>query len=104
MGARRPRAWPTGTAFGPDQLARARLSYRGCVDALVTAYLRQLEVPDPGAPSVEGLRRLHIAHVERIPYETIGIALGRPVGIAPEDSVARIVAGWGGYCYHLNGA
>ncbi|MGB8381557.1 MAG: arylamine N-acetyltransferase [Dermatophilaceae bacterium] len=74
------------------------------MDALVTAYLHRLGVPDPGAPSAEALRRLHIAHVERIPYETIGIALGRPVGIAPEQSVARIVAGWGGYCYHLNGA
>ncbi len=61
-------------------------------------------MPDPGPPSAEGLRRLHIAHVERIPYETVGIALGRPVGIAPEESAARIVAGWGGYCYHLNGA
>ena len=74
------------------------------MDPLVTAYLHRLGVPDPGAPSAEALRRLHVAHVERIPYETVGIALGRPVGIAPEESVARIVAGWGGYCYHLNGA
>ncbi|MGV1007248.1 MAG: arylamine N-acetyltransferase family protein [Dermatophilaceae bacterium] len=74
------------------------------MDALTRAYLRRLGVSDPGPPSAQALRRLHAAHVERVPYETVGIALGRPVGITPEDSAARIVAGWGGYCYHLNGA
>lgn len=74
------------------------------MDALAAAYLQRLGLPDPGAPSVAGLRRLHIAHAERIPYETMGIALGRPIGIEPVDTVRRIVAGWGGYCFHLNGA
>jgi N-hydroxyarylamine O-acetyltransferase len=74
------------------------------MDALAQAYLARLGLLVPEAPSGAALRRLHIAHVERIAYETMGIALGRPVGIEPVDTVRRIVAGWGGYCYHLNGA
>ena len=68
-------------------------------------YLRRLGIDDPGPPSAEGLRRLHAAHVERIPYEAIEIQLGRPTTIDPHDSAARIVDRHrGGYCYHLNGA
>lgn len=68
------------------------------------AYLRRLGVPDPGAPSAEGLRTLQRAHLERVPYENIDIQLGRPPGIDPELSVRRFAAGRGGYCFHLNGA
>jgi arylamine N-acetyltransferase len=53
---------------------------------------------------VDGLRALHRAHAERVPYENLDIQLGRPTTINPYDSAARIVAGRGGYCYHLNGA
>ena len=68
-------------------------------------YLRRLAIPEPGPPSVDGLRRLHRAHVERIPYEAIEIQLGRPTTLDPYDSAERIVARHrGGYCYHLNGA
>ncbi|MEI2731901.1 MAG: arylamine N-acetyltransferase [Dermatophilaceae bacterium] len=74
------------------------------MDALAAAYLARLGLPDPGPPSSRALRRLHLAHLDRVPYETVGIALGRPVGIDPEVTARRIVCGWGGYCYHLNGA
>ena len=57
-----------------------------------------------GPPSVEGLRILHHAHVERVPYENLDIQLGRPMSIGPLASAARIAAGRGGYCYQLNGA
>jgi N-hydroxyarylamine O-acetyltransferase len=39
-----------------------------------------------------------------VPYETYDIYLGRPPGIEPELSAARVIAGRGGFCYHLNGA
>ena len=56
-------------------------------------------------PSVDGLRRLHRAHVERVPYETMWIHADEPWGIDPEESVGRIARdGRGGYCFHLNGA
>jgi N-hydroxyarylamine O-acetyltransferase len=68
-------------------------------------YLRRLGIADPGPPSPKGLRLLHAAHVERIPYEAIEIQLGRLTTLDPYDSADRIVARHrGGYCYHLNGA
>ena len=71
----------------------------------VGGYLRRLDIADPGPPRPEGLRRLHAAHVERIPYEAIEIQLGRPTTLDPYDSADRIVGRHrGGYCYHLNGA
>ncbi|MBM7790609.1 arylamine N-acetyltransferase family protein [Tenggerimyces flavus] len=71
----------------------------------VAGYLARLGVSAPGTPSVEGLRGLHRAQVERIPYEAIEIQLGHPTTIDPYDSAARIIGRHrGGYCYHLNGA
>jgi arylamine N-acetyltransferase len=70
----------------------------------VDSYLRRLDVAHPGPPSVQGLITLQRAHVSRIPYETLEIQLGRRTTVDPDESAARIVAGRGGYCYHLNGA
>jgi arylamine N-acetyltransferase len=70
----------------------------------VFGYLSRLGIGYSGPPSVDGLRALHRAHTERVPYENLEIQLGRPTTINPFDSAARIVAGRGGYCYHLNGA
>jgi arylamine N-acetyltransferase len=62
-------------------------------------------VAAPIAPSVEALRALHAAHVERVAYEALDVQRGLTTSIAPRDSVSRIaIAGRGGYCYHLNGA
>ncbi|GAA4602643.1 arylamine N-acetyltransferase [Actinoallomurus liliacearum] len=69
-----------------------------------SAYLRRLGLSDPGPPSVAALHALHAAQVERIAYEALDIQLGRLTSIDPYDSAARITAGRGGYCYHLNGA
>ncbi|KUL31943.1 arylamine N-acetyltransferase family protein [Actinoplanes awajinensis] len=70
------------------------------------AYLRRLGLDELAgqAPSVPGLHALHRAHAERVPYECLEIWLGRPTGIDPAESTRRILAGRGGYCYHLNGA
>lgn len=67
-------------------------------------YLARLGMAEPGKPSLEALTALHRAHVERVPYENIDIQLGRPPGIDPEESIRRIIAGRGGYCYNVNGA
>ncbi len=69
------------------------------------AYLDRLGLSDPGPPSVESLRRLHMAHVELVPYENLEIQLGRRTTIDPLEASERIVRRRrGGYCYHLNGA
>jgi N-hydroxyarylamine O-acetyltransferase len=70
----------------------------------VSAYLRRIRVKIDGPPSVESLRLLHRAHVERVPYECLEIWLGRPTTVDPVESAARIISGRGGYCFHLNGA
>jgi N-hydroxyarylamine O-acetyltransferase len=70
----------------------------------IDAYLRRLGVAaEP--PSVDALHRLHRAHVERVPYETMWIHLDQPWGIEPDASLRRVAhEGRGGYCYMLNGA
>jgi N-hydroxyarylamine O-acetyltransferase len=72
----------------------------------ISGYLRRLGLPEleHAPPSAEGLRALHTAHLERVPYETLEIWLGRPTTVDPLESAARVIAGRGGYCYHLNGA
>ena len=70
----------------------------------VDGYLRRLAIESVPGPTVDGLFALHRAHVETVPYETLEIQLGRPTTVDPESSAARIIAGRGGYCYHLNGA
>ena len=74
-------------------------------DDVALAYLEHLGLDlRPGTVDVTTLRRLQRAHVERVPYETVDIVLGRPPGIDPLESARRILGGRGGYCYHLNGA
>ena len=74
------------------------------VGGLVVEYLARLGL-QPEPPSTEALFRIHRAHVERIPYETLWIQLGELYGIRPADSFARLArTRRGGYCYHLNGA
>ncbi|BCJ46882.1 arylamine N-acetyltransferase [Actinoplanes ianthinogenes] len=72
----------------------------------VRAYLDRLGLGGLAGqePSVPALHALHTAHAERVPYEVLEIWLDRPTTIDPLDSARRIVAGRGGYCFHLNGA
>jgi arylamine N-acetyltransferase len=74
-------------------------------DGLAREYLALLGVPvEPGGVDARHLGALQRAHLARFPYETVDIVRGAPPGIDPVRSVARLVAGRGGYCYHLNGA
>nr|WP_051076083.1 arylamine N-acetyltransferase [Saccharothrix espanaensis] len=68
------------------------------------ALLRRIGLTSAEPPSVAALTRLHQAFVERVPYESVEIQLNRPTSIDPADSLARILTGRGGYCFHLNGA
>lgn len=67
-------------------------------------YLERLGLEHPGAPTAAALRRLHRAHVERVPFETLDFQLRRPTASDPQYSLERVLGGRGGYCFHLNGA
>ena len=69
------------------------------------AHLARLGLdPDP-APTLETLRQVHLAHVERVPYDNLGIMLGRPPSVDPAASLERVATlGRAGYCFHQNGA
>jgi N-hydroxyarylamine O-acetyltransferase len=94
---------PAGRASGRTPCTRRRSALID--DATGYAYLEKLGV-DARSGEVDGdtLAALQQAHVERVVYETVDIVRGQPPGIEPLDCVRRILAGRGGYCYHLNGA
>lgn len=74
-------------------------------DAVAHAYLERLGVDvRPGEVDEHALRTLQRAHLEHVPYETLDIVRGSPPSIDPRACVRRVLAGRGGYCYHLNGA
>lgn len=71
---------------------------------LAKSYLDRLGL-DAEPPTAAALTRLHRAHVERVPWETLWIHCGETWGTDPIVSARRIAdTGRGGYCYHLNGA
>jgi arylamine N-acetyltransferase len=48
---------------------------------------------------------LHRAHLDAVPYENLGIMLGRSPSVEPAASLERVGAtGRAGYCFHQNGA
>ena len=74
-------------------------------ESILDAYLARLGFSDVPPPTLDTLFGLHRAHVERVPYETVWIALGERRGIDLLESAQRLTngTGAGGYCYHLNG-
>lgn len=69
------------------------------------AYLARLGIEDRPPPSIETLREVHRRHVTTVPYENLGIILGRPPSVDPRASLTRVgESGRAGYCFHHNGA
>lgn len=70
------------------------------------AYLRRLGFLAPPPVTIDALRELHRAHVERVPYETLWMTLGEARTVDPDEALAAIAGpgGRGGYCYHVQGA
>jgi N-hydroxyarylamine O-acetyltransferase len=69
------------------------------------AYLRRLGVDDDLPATYETLLLLHRAHLDAVPYENLGIMLGRRPSVDPVASLARVgEVGRAGYCFHQNGA
>lgn len=61
-----------------------------------------LDAPPP--PDLDGLRRVHRAYLERMPYETLAIHLEEVVPLDLDRLAERVLTGGrGGYCFELNG-
>ena len=68
------------------------------------AYLARLGVAAPDAPTLAALASLHRAHLMTVPFESLDIALGRPIRLDLGSLLSKVVAARrGGYCYELNG-
>jgi len=69
------------------------------------AYLRRIGVAGPLPPTYDTLLALHRAHLDAVPYENLGIMLGRSPSVDPGASLARVgEVGRAGYCFHQNGS
>jgi N-hydroxyarylamine O-acetyltransferase len=67
------------------------------------AYLTRLGVPRPEAPTLEALRRLHVAHLAAFPFHNVTIQR-RGMITVDVDSIAQrfFEPGGGGYCFEQN--
>ena len=69
------------------------------------AYLRRVRYDGDLTPSYDNLVALHRAHLDAVPYENLGIMLGRSPSVDPAASLARVgQVGRAGYCFHQNAA
>lgn len=71
----------------------------------ISAYLQRLGIDEALPPTIESLRLLHRRHLERVPYENLGIMAGSTPSVDPADCLQRIGDfGRAGYCFHQNAA
>ena len=69
-----------------------------------TAYLSRFGAAAPESPTAAALASLHRAHLLAVPFESLDIALGRPILLDRASLLAKVVGDRrGGYCYELNG-
>jgi N-hydroxyarylamine O-acetyltransferase len=70
----------------------------------VAAFLERIGVPGPLKPDAETLRRLHLAHLQTVPFENLSIHLGEDMSLDVGALYDKIVSRRrGGFCYELNG-
>src|SRR5205814_8006387 len=66
-------------------------------------YLRKIGVAPPHPPTVDTLRRLHLAHRETFLFENLAIQRGGGVSLALGDLERKFLdEGAGGYCFEHN--
>lgn len=70
----------------------------------IQTYLQQLGVEEIQPPTLDYLVQLHQAHVRRFSWQTVDIFAGHPTSIDIQQSIALLLSGRSGYCFHLNGA
>lgn len=66
-------------------------------------YLRRLDLTGPVPATLEGLERLHVAHLMAVPFENLSVLLGEPVRLDEEALCDKLLLRQrGGFCYELN--
>lgn len=72
-------------------------------EAQTQAYLQRIGIHRPEALNFASLNALHQAHLTRVPFENLDIALGRTITLSPDAILEKIVGQErGGFCYELN--
>jgi N-hydroxyarylamine O-acetyltransferase len=67
-------------------------------------YLERIGDRGPLAPTLEVLRRIHLAHLRSVPFENLSVRRGEPIPLEEEKLFEKIVLRKrGGFCYELNG-
>jgi len=67
------------------------------------AYVARTGCLGASAPSLETLRRLHLAHLAAIPFENVDVLLGRPIRLDLGSLQAKLIGSRrGGYCFEQN--
>jgi N-hydroxyarylamine O-acetyltransferase len=70
----------------------------------VTDYLMRIDYRGTLEPTAATLRGLHVAHLQRVPFENLDIARRRLFDLDPAALFDKIVTRQrGGFCYELNG-
>lgn len=67
-------------------------------------YLRRIGLGAPPSLDLVGLRAVHRAQLEAIPFENLDVLMGRGIEVEPGAVFAKLVeAERGGYCFECNG-
>ena len=70
----------------------------------LAAYFSRIGYSAETKPTAAALRRLHFAHITRIPFENVSALLERPVPLDPSSLERKLVGERrGGYCFEQNG-
>ena len=70
---------------------------------MLDAYFERIGYAGSRSPTLATLHAIVRAHVQAIPFENIDVLLGKPIDLAPEAIVAKLVhARRGGYCFEHN--
>lgn len=70
----------------------------------LAAYFERIDYQGPAEPTLAVLKQLMRLHTQRIPFENIDVLLQRPIHIAPDKVVDKLIHQQrGGYCFEQNG-
>jgi N-hydroxyarylamine O-acetyltransferase len=69
----------------------------------LNSYLNRIGLEGQVKPDLETLKRLHLSHATRIPFENLDIQLGKTISLELEDLQGKMIHRQrGGYCFEQN--